>query len=159
MTGDHGSAAGAGVQRESCWGAGLCGLWLRATAMASSFTFSSRKAEEHLMQPAAQACSTLGYWRSSWQDKGSDNLSCVSLLLNKRFLACTSSKKKQLPLVMGVGAVRERCSVWACALVRLTDTVYRMWRTSPSLEHSAPGARPITGSEYHGNMQDPKPVC
>lgn len=143
-------------------GAGLCGPWLRATAMASSFSFSSRKAEEHLMQTAAQparACSTLGYWRSSWQNKGSDNLSCVSLLLNKRFLARTSSKQKQIPLVMGVSAVRERCSVWPCALVRLTDTVYRMWRTSLSLEHSDPGGRPIAGSGCHGNTHDPKPVC
>lgn len=114
-------------------GAARCGPWVRATAMACSFSFSSRKAEEHLTRAAARpvwACTTLGYRRSSWQNKGSDNLSCVSLLLNKRFLACTSSKQNQLSLVLGLSTSRARCSVWVCALERLAEAVYRMCITS-----------------------------
>lgn len=145
-------------RRKKCWFGLFCiwkpctvplRPWVRVTAMAWSFSLSSRKAEEQLIWTAAQpvwACTTLGYWRSSWQNKGSDNLSCVSLLLNKRFLACTSSKQNQLSLVMGVSKSKERCSVWVCTLVRLTETVYRMWITSPSLERSALGTRPHSHS-------------
>lgn len=105
MAGEHGSAAGAGVQTE-------------LLAVSCSF---SRSSESRGAAPAAQpvwARTTLAYWRRSWPNKGSGDQSCVSLLLNWSCLACRSSKQKQLPLAVGVGTSRERCSVRPCALVR-----------------------------------------
>lgn len=152
----------ASEQTESCWGSWT--TWAIGESHSNSLfvQLQLRKGGGALTWPVAQpvwACTTLAYWRSSWQNKGSDNLSSVSFCSTRRsWLAQAQSKTsslwfwskhkqgKMLPVGLHFGeAHRDVC---------------RMWITSPSPEHSALGARPGSqGSGCHGNTWDPKPVC